>query len=130
MYRGKPKFPRVSTYVHLQGHWEFPDETRKEINNWLKTKVKLPTSWGSGFRKAYSQSKQNDKKAPAMKAHANLVFVGCGLLSVTAAWPRPLRAQSNQRVVKFMKAYQQAHRAITSETLRAEVGYEVGGRSK
>ena len=114
----------------MQGHWEFPDETRKEINNWLNSKVKLPTSWGSNFRKAYSQSKENKKKAPAMKPHANLVFVACGLLTVTAAWPRPLGAQSNQRVVKFMKAFQQAHRAITSESLRAEVGYEVGGCSK
>jgi len=85
---------------------------------------------GLNFRKAYSQSKENKKKAPAMKAHANLVFVACGLLTVTAAWPRPLGAQSNQRVVKFMKAFQQAHRAITSESLRAEVGYEVGGCSK
>ena len=85
--------------------------------------MKVPRKWGSNsdFGRAFRSSDSNPDVIPALKSHCNLVMMASGVLSVIADWPRPHGAPSKAKVLAFVTALQQAHRAIITHPVTPQV---------
>lgn len=98
----------------------FPKEVKKAVTKFVR-QIRLPRSWGTEMRRLFSSSKSNPDAIPALKAHTNDVFLGSGLLTTCAEWPRPDGEPSNSRIVKFCRHLQECHRVITRLPLQEAV---------
>jgi len=90
------------------------------VNEFLRH-VRLPRAWGTEMKRLFSSSKTNPDHVPGLKAHTNHVFLGSGLLTVCADWPRPAGSASSSRIVKFCRHLQECHRVITRLPLQEAV---------